>query len=450
MMSDSVSLDSVSINQINDKLVVLLHGKELADIVVIQGKATLIYRSPIDKNFSISSSMPPRIESYSGYILENWIWNLLPDSIQTLQWIARDTANGPKCSDRNPFRLIAKVGEECSGAIQIVRPDRVSLLNPGEINPLSVQDVELRLRGARRGKSPLGISTAEETGGYFSLAGAQPKLALRKIEEGWAAVSGAEPTSHILKPPMPDMEGQIEGEHFCLALARLCGLPAASSEIVRFGEEVAIAVERFDRHKTSDGKLKRIHVEDMCQALGNHPRKKYQSDGGPCIADICRFLRQESHFPNVDVEIFFRACIFNWLIGGTDAHAKNYSVFVVGGKVILSPLYDINTYLPYTDRISIGKLSMSVGKRYEFGAICLRHWEREALKAGMPVGFDVAKAITEMAVKIRVGALPLAEGLAALSQYADRQILLNTAGLIIQRVETVIVSLQEEKRDTKC
>lgn len=449
-MSDSASLDSASMNEINDQLVVLLHGIEIADIVVIRGKAALTYRSPINKDFSISSSMPPRIAPYSGHVLENWIWNLLPDNVHTLRWIARNTANGPMCSDKNPFRLIAKVGEECSGAIQIVRPDRVSLLNPGEIIPLSVQEVELRLTGARRGKNPLGISTAAEASGYFSLAGAQPKLALRKVGDGWAAVSGAQPTSHILKPPMPNMEGQIEGEHFCLALARVCDLPAASSEIVHFGKEAALVVERFDRLKGSDNTLKRLHVEDISQALGIHPRKKYQSDGGPCIADICRFLRQRSHIANVDVEIFFKACIFNWLIGGTDAHTKNYSVFVVEGKVILTPLYDINTYLPYTDRISIEKLSMSVGKNYEFGSICLRHWESEASKAGMPVEFDVAKVIMEMAIKISVGALPLAEVLADLSQHADRQTLLKIAGLITHRAEAVIVSLQEEKRDTDC
>ena len=87
--------------------------------------------------------------------------------------------------------------------------------------------------------------------------------------------------------------------------------------------------------------MQRIHQEDMCQALGLMPGRKYQQDGGPSIADVVSLIRRVSSNPNTDVDRFLDANAFNWLIGGTDAHAKNYSLLIdAGEEVRLSPLKD--------------------------------------------------------------------------------------------------------------
>jgi len=55
--------------------------------------------------------------------------------------------------------------------------------------------------------------------------------------------------------------------------------------------------------------------------------------------------------------------MLNWLIAGTDAHAKNYSVLIAPqGRVRLAPLYDIASVLPYP-RFDLHKvkLAMKVG-----------------------------------------------------------------------------------------
>lgn len=71
------------------------------------------------------------------------------------------------------------------------------------------------------------------------------------------------------------------------------------------------------------------------------PGRKYQQDGGPSIADIVSLIRRVSSNPNTDVDRFLDANAFNWLIGGTDAHAKNYSLLIgAGEEVRLSPLKD--------------------------------------------------------------------------------------------------------------
>jgi serine/threonine-protein kinase HipA len=38
-----------------------------------------------------------------------------------------------------------------------------------------------------------------------------------------------------------------------------------------------------------------------------------------------------------------------WLIAGTDAHAKNYSLLLAGDQVRLAPLYDVAPAPPYPD-----------------------------------------------------------------------------------------------------
>jgi serine/threonine-protein kinase HipA len=67
------------------------------------------------------------------------------------------------------------------------------------------------------------------------------------------------------------------------------------------------------------------HQVDMCQARGVSPQYKYKRDGGPGAVHIVQTLRM-SLAAEIDVHRFVRGLIFNWVIGGTDAHAKNYGL----------------------------------------------------------------------------------------------------------------------------
>ena len=59
------------------------------------------------------------------------------------------------------------------------------------------------------------------------------------------------------------------------------------------------------------------------------------------------------------------ALALNWIIAGTDAHAKNYSLLLAGAQVRLAPLYDVASALPYDESKGHDlKLAMKLGGEY--------------------------------------------------------------------------------------
>ena len=160
---------------------------------------------------------------------------------------------------------------------------------------------------------------------------------------------------------------------------------AASSAVQQFGDETAIVVERYDRVRI-DGVVRRVHQEDMCQALAIQPTRKYESDGGPTLGDVATLLSRHSSDAAVDVARFIDANVLSWLLAGPDAHAKNYSILhSFGPDQRLAPLYDVITALPYA-RLARGgvKLAMSVGGERAVSAITGDHWRAVARAVELP------------------------------------------------------------------
>lgn len=361
------------------ELVALVESREMG--LVRQGrdgKLSFVYaeewrNSP--EAFPLSLSMPLALVEHGHAKTAPFLWGLLPDSERILdQWGRRFHV-----SSRNPFALILHVGEDCAGAVQFVAPDRVNAIrrqSPADIQWLDESVIAQRLRSLRADHAAWRLP--RDTG-QFSLAGAQPKTALLFLNGRWGLPSGRVPTTHILKPPTGEFDGHAENEHFCLELARSLGMAVPNSAIHHFEEEIAIVVERYDRIAFG-ARFKRVHQEDICQALALPPTRKYESEGGPGVASIFRLLRTSSTNSTEDTRRFLDALAFNWLIAGSDAHAKNYALLLAaGGQVRLAPLYDLASVLPYSDfdphRI---ELAMKLGGEYRLQNIGLRQWQRLA------------------------------------------------------------------------
>ena len=176
-------------------------------------------------------------------------------------------------------------------------------------------------------------------------------------------------------------------------------MPAAASQVRLFDGEVAIVVERYDRVRVGET-IRRLHQEDMCQALGLSPTRKYENEGGPGAQPIVELLRTHSSRTADDIWTFVQALALNWLIGATDAHAKNYSVLIgAGGRVRLAPLYDIASTLPYDFDVKKLRLAMKIGGKYLLDDISLRHWNK------------LASSVRLNEEQVRVKCLDLAERL---------------------------------------
>lgn len=361
------------------ELVALLDGRDVGRVCNdARGRLTFVY----DKDwrhdegaYPLSLSMPLAAEEHGPSAVQAFLWGLLPDNERVLERWARKF----QVSARNAFALISHVGEDCAGAVQFVTPDRLEALRSGaddKVEWLDEAAVAKRLQTLREDHAAWRLP--RDTG-QFSLAGAQPKTALLLQKGRWGIPSGRIPTTHILKPPTGHFDGPAENEHICLMLARNLGLPVADTQVMRFEKEIAIVIERYDR-QFSGNEFVRIHQEDICQALGILPTRKYQNDGGPTPAEVIELLRTYSTDRVADVDTFVDALSFNWLITGTDAHAKNYSLLLAGGPhVRLAPLYDIASILPYNDvDMQKIKLAMKIGGEYTLGQIGLRDWQKFA------------------------------------------------------------------------
>jgi serine/threonine-protein kinase HipA len=170
----------------------------------------------------------------------------------------------------------------------------------------------------------------------------------------------------------------------------------------------------------------------MCQALGLMPGRKYQQDGGPGIADIVSLIRRVSSSPNTDVDRFLDANAFNWLIGGTDAHAKNYSLLIgAGDQVRLSPLYDLSSQLPYRELIE-QRVAMKIGDHYDIPLIGFTEWR--SLASACAVSPDI------LMNRLRHLADTLPEVISAARDQAltdglNHRVITNLATLLIQHVK---------------
>ncbi|EOC1335988.1 type II toxin-antitoxin system HipA family toxin [Cronobacter turicensis] len=349
---------------------------------------------PQGRPLSLSLPFTPGNQPYRGARVRDYFDNLLPDS----ENIRRRLAMRYRAQSLEPFDLLAELGRDCVGAIQLLPADEApDGLFTIRARPLSTVDIAAMLRHTA-GAFP-GQHGGEEAL-RLSIAGAQEKTALLWHEGQWCLPEGNTPTTHIFKLPLglvgnmqADMRTSIENEWLCAQLLEGWGIPVARTQMAQFEEQKALIVERFDRRLSGDGQWwLRLPQEDMCQALGVSPLRKYQSDGGPGIGDIMTLLSRSEN-AQADRAHFFRAQIIFWILAATDGHAKNFSIaHLPGNRYHLTPLYDVLSAWPVIGpghhQIAWQKCKLAMAVRgssnyYHLSQIRRRHWLRQGELAGL-------------------------------------------------------------------
>lgn len=354
---------------------------------------------------------------HRGEVVDNYFQNLLPDSHVIRARLKARFATATE----DPFDLLAAVGRDCVGALQILPPghapegwDRIAA------ESLDDHAVARVLQSATTNRGLGWVDEDDEL--RVSLAGAQEKTALLRMGKTWYLPRGATPTTHILKLPLglvgnmkADMTESVENEWLCAQILLALGLPTARTEMARFGQTKALVVERFDRRwqgpASGDAQpegqwLLRIPQEDFCQALGMSPDLKYQSDGGPTLQQ-CLSLLLSNASPG-DATTFLLAQLAFWLMAATDGHAKNFSHFLqADGRTAMTPLYDVLSVWPIIGNganqlpYNRAKLAMGIKSRnmhYRLSEIQARHWHALAVQASADAWarmLDLAQRVPE-------------------------------------------------------
>jgi len=321
----------------------------------------------------LSVSLPLQAEPFEDRKTRPFFAGLLPEG-RMRRLIARQF----QVSGQNDLALLDQIGGECAGAVTFLEPgqalpapahaDEVQWLSDAEV--VAVLD-ELPLRPMLAGKDGLRLS----------LAGAQDKLPVVFDGSRLGLPRNGSPSSHILKPPIHALEDSVINEGFCMALAEAMRLKPAKSRMHVVLGRLFLLVERYDRVADAQGKRRRVHQEDFCQALGVAPEMKYQNEGGPDLAQCFDLVRRITRPSAPQILRLLDYVIFNALIGNHDAHAKNFSLLYSGAAPILAPLYDTlatAVYSPLTP-----KMAMKIGSKYKFSEVQARHWNQFAEDAGL-------------------------------------------------------------------
>lgn len=356
---------------LHERRVGVLRRKEDGDLQFSYGGDYLA-----TKALPLSLNLPLRAEPFPHRDCLAFFGNLLPEGDVRAQ-LARTTG----ISVSNDYRLLERFGGDVAGAVTLLPPgtppDSPSSEEPVALSPKRLNELLVHLP-----RRPL---AAEEGGRVrLSLAGAQSKLPVVEVANGFA-LPPDRPTTHILKPQPERFPGLVANEFFCMRLAAAAGLEVAE---VEHAETITglpyLIVTRYDRDITQEP-VRRLHQEDLCQALGRRPEEKYEAEGGPGVADAMELIGRASSAPARDRPQLWLALAFNILIGNCDAHGKNYSLLYDSPAPRLAPLYDLVSTAAYGELTT--RLAMSIDGAADLNQVEPTAWLQLAEEVGFAPRF---------------------------------------------------------------
>ena len=280
---------------------------------------------------------------------DNFFKELLPEG-RNFEWLQSTLPR----SERTSYGMLRKYGKDIAGALAIYDPEDPVSFDKAISEPVDENGIRYLLE--HMPQAPL--ANAPDTG-KTSLGGVQGKILLAKKGPAWYRVHNGYPSTHILKPVVPEYPTMIYDEAFCMQMAYNSGLTRHPVRIENFSGADALVIERYDRNDEAAGG--RVHQEDFNQILGAHGSEKYQEYGGKVTAK--RIAQTLDRFAgSADVEGFASQLIFAVAIGNLDMHAKNVSILHHPDESVeLAPTYD---QVPLRHQNTDGKLALAIAGEY--------------------------------------------------------------------------------------
>lgn len=356
--------------------------------------------------FPISLTMPLTTMSHGPQSLLPWLANLLPEAHLS------EIGQRLKVSPQDIIGLLAHIGRDTAGALSIGAPRKAGFHLKPIAGPAELERIINEL--------PAKPFLVGEHGVSMSLAGVQEKLPVFVGDDQSLSIPiDGTPSTHILKPDAPRLNGSVENEAFCLRLTRACGLEAAEASIGEAGARRYLLVKRYDRFRDDQGQMRRLHQEDFCQLTGKYPSDKYQqsaSGQGVTLKEMFDTLSElvspAARLPLLD------AVIFNVLICNSDSHAKNYSILIgASGSAKLAPLYDLLCASPYEHVDQ--HLPQAIGGRNKAAELHREQWQTLAAEIGLSPAY-VLRRVKELAASVEAKCARLADDFLAEHQDPTR------------------------------
>jgi len=389
-------------------LAVFLHDR-LAGVLLLKDNGNLQFRYDAEyveaEGQPLSWNLPLQAKAFPHRDCLAFFGNLLPE-----EDVRAQVALTAGISASNDYRLLERFGGDVAGAVTLLPPGS-SPQGPGsgDLEVLTPERLDELLTALPQ--RPLAVDEGGEV--RLSLAGAQSKLPVVEVGDGFALPHGSgRPTTHILKPEPERFPGLVANEFFCMRLAAAAGLEVAEVDRAETLSGLPyLIVTRYDRDLTQEP-VRRLHQEDFCQALGRLHIEKYQQDGGPGVVEAMALIEDASTAPARDRPQLWLALAFNVLIGNCDAHGKNYSLLYDSRAPSLAPLYDLVSTAAYEELTS--RLAMSIDGAERLQEVGWGTWRRLAYEVGFAPRFLQQRLLPFVA---RVG--EAARELAAEPEHAD-------------------------------
>ena len=339
-----------------------LHGDHVGRFERQTGRAArLVYDA--DATRVVSLSLPIDAPAPDG-AAEHYLRGLLPEDPVAL----RDMMRASGATSTDTFELLRQVGGDVAGAVQLTAPGSEPRSDPDH-EPLIATTADIGARIAGIKARPTASAFAGDWPLRFSLAGVQAKFALARIGGSWYRPDAQTPSTHIVKPGAARNKHIEAFEARAMDLVRRAGFAVPRARVAHFDDQSAYVVERFDRELMPSGFSRRLHVEDLQQALGRDPEGKYLTSPADAIALLRRHDSELAY-------CFVEQLAINTAIGNADAHAKNYSI-MLENEPCLSPLYDLVPLGAYPQYSQL--LTMPIGSQRHTGNITLKDWNALAV-----------------------------------------------------------------------
>lgn len=299
--------------------------------------------------------------------LPSYFSNLLPEGVNRTR-----LAEQRGVDESEELELLAAAGHDLIGALEVLPPSNV----PREV-------LELHSTQGLEPLQPNAVESPVDDG--FSAGGFVTKFSMVHEGRRYVIRRGTDAGDILAKLPSTNYPDMVRNEATCYRLAEAVGIRTCGATARPIGElelpvsvpfEEYLNVPRFDRKRMPDGSHRRIHFEELTQALGEDPKHKYKNLPA-AIVYLLNTLKGSGTSNVQELDEVFRRWTVYALMGNTDAHGKNWG-FVYGDGINpqLAPAYDLVCVSAYFDPAN--PRSLAINRSMD---VSLRAWNEDAAEA---------------------------------------------------------------------